>query len=344
VIGPDGSDTLTEIERLQFQDQTISFGKLAADDFNGDGKSDLLFSGDGAVYSSNYEWQMNDRAIANQGAIEVYDKAFSIQVVGDFNGDGRSDLILENPTTGGVWEWQLNGTAISEQGAVDVGDKSYKLLGADDFNGDGKDDLVWRNDAGFIFQWQMNGTADTPKAVQLLDPSWHIVGTGDFDGDGKSDFLLRNIGNTFDNGAFFLWEMIGNQIKAQGGIERPGTDWQTLGVGDFDGDGKADFAVRHVNNFQTGEAPGAVWVYLMDGTAIKSQGAAGIASAAEFNVAGIGDYNGDGKDDIMFRNDAGFFYSWNMNGTTIASEGLLQGEAQWAPPALTVVAPHWDLV
>jgi hypothetical protein len=33
-----------------------------------------------------------------------------------------------------------------------------------------------------------------------------------------------------------------------------------------------------------------------------------------------------------------------MDGTTIASEGLLQDAAQWAPPSFQVVTPHWDLV
>jgi hypothetical protein len=82
----------------------------------------------------------------------------------------------------------------------------------------------------------------------------------------------------------------------------------------------------------------------MNGTAIKAQGAAGISDAGAWHLQQIGDLNGDGKDDILFRNDAGFFYSWDMNGTTIASEGLLQGAAQWADPSFAVVKPFWDLV
>src|SRR5262245_13685867 len=42
----------------------------------------------------------------------------------DFNGDGKSDLLFENPNTGGVWELRLNGTGIASQGADDVADKS----------------------------------------------------------------------------------------------------------------------------------------------------------------------------------------------------------------------------
>jgi hypothetical protein len=188
----------------------------------------------------------------------------------------------------------------------------------------------------------MDGLDNTPLAISPLDPAWHVQGTGDFNGDGKDDILLRNISSSpNENGAFFLWQMNGSAIEGQGGIERPSTQWKTLGIGDFDGDGKDDFAVR--NESATSDN-GAVWVYLMNCAAIKSQGAVGIADANTWHLQQIGDLNGDGKDDILFRNDAGFFYSWDMNGATIASEGLLQGAAQWAHPSFAVVKPFWDLV
>jgi hypothetical protein len=278
----------------------------------------------------------------SEGAIALYDKAFTVQVIGDYDGDGKTDVLFQNPTTGGVWQWRLDGGTILSQGAVDVGDPAFKLLGTGDFNGDGKDDVLFRNDAGFVFEWQMNGRQNTPLAVGALDPVWHVQGTGDFNGDGRDDILLRNSSDVAnENGAFFLWQMKGNAIENQAHIERPPVAWKTLGIGDFDGDGKDDFAVRNVSATSDN---GAVWVYLMNGTAIKTQGAAGIADAATWKLQQIGDLDGDGRDDLLFRDDAGFFYSWNMNGTAIASEGPLQGAAQWADPSFAVVQPYWDLV
>jgi hypothetical protein len=340
VGGPDGTDTLTSIQQLKFADgiRIIS----TSNDFNSDGKSDVLFSNQGVVFNSNYEWQLNNRSLLAQGAIDLYDKAFNVQVVGDFDGDDKADVLFQNPATGGVWQWRLDGSTILSQGAVDVGDPSFHLLGTADFDGDGRDDVLFRNDAGFVYQWQMDGLHNTPKPVGPLDPQWHVVGTGDFNGDFKADILLRNIGGSAnENGAFFLWQMDGNVIAGGGGVERPPTDWKTLGIGDFDGDGKDDFAVRNVS---AGPDNGAVWVYLMNGTTIKSQGAAGIADANTWKLQQIGDFNDDGRDDILFRNNTGYFYSWNMNGTTIESEGLLQGAAQWAPPSFQVVTQHWDVV
>jgi hypothetical protein len=77
---------------------------------------------------------------------------------------------------------------------------------------------------------------------------------------------------------------------------------------------------------------------------VLAQGTAGFADPATLHVAAIRDLSGDGNDDILFRNDQGYFYSWNMNGTAIASEGLLQGEAQWASPTASVLMPPWELV
>jgi hypothetical protein len=340
VVGPDGNDTLSSIEVLKFADGTRSVA--TGNDFNGDGRTDVLFSNLGAIFGSNYQWQLDNRALLAEHAIDLYDKSFSLQVTGDFDGDGKSDLLFQNPVLGGVWQWRLDGSTILSQGAVDVGDPSYHLLGTADFNGDGRDDVLFRNDAGFVYQWQMDGLDNTPKPVSALDPKWHVVGAGDFNGDGKADLLLRNIGGSAnENGAFFLWQMDGNAIAGGGGVERPPTAWKTLGVGDFDGDGKDDFAVRNVSNTADN---GAVWVYLMNGTAIKAQGAAGIADAATWELQQIADLNGDGRDDILFRNLSGFFYSWNMDGTTIASEGLLEGAAQWAPVSFQVVTQHWDVV
>jgi FG-GAP repeat len=71
-----------------------------------------------------------------------------------------------------------------------------------------------------------------------------------------------------------------------------GTDWTTVGVGDFDGDGKADILWRHTSR----EVP----IWFMNGTTIASVGLLGRVGT-DWTIAGVGDFNGDGKADILWQ-------------------------------------------
>ncbi|WP_420266364.1 FG-GAP repeat domain-containing protein, partial [Candidatus Magnetominusculus dajiuhuensis] len=46
------------------------------------------------------------------------DSAWQIKGVGDLDGDGYSDIIWQNASTGAVYVWLMNGTAIKSSGAV----------------------------------------------------------------------------------------------------------------------------------------------------------------------------------------------------------------------------------
>jgi hypothetical protein len=58
----------------------------------------------------------------------------------------------------------------------------------------------------------------------------------------------------------------------------------------------------------------------MDGGSIVGQGSAGVVGT-DWNIAQVSDFSGDGKDDILWRNDNGALYLWQMNGATISSQG-----------------------
>jgi hypothetical protein len=72
---------------------------------------------------------------------------FTAVGTGDFNGDGKSDILLRNNTTGDGEILFMNGT--SEIGSpLDVAGPAgpgWTLLGAEDVNKDGFSDLLWQN-------------------------------------------------------------------------------------------------------------------------------------------------------------------------------------------------------
>ena len=56
-------------------------------------------------------------------------------------------------------------------------------------------------------------------------------------------------------------------------------------------------------------------VWLMDGATITSYGVSGNMPLS-WTVAGVADFNGDAKADILWRNTSGDVAMWLMNGTT----------------------------
>src|SRR5260370_34982469 len=79
---------------------------------------------------------------------------------GDVKGDGKSDILWRNSTTGQVYVWELNGISVIGGGSVGAAALDWQIAGIGDVNGDGKADIVWRNNtSGQVYEWQLNGTS-----------------------------------------------------------------------------------------------------------------------------------------------------------------------------------------
>jgi len=235
----------------------------------------------------------------------------------DFNGDFNSD-VLWRQDGGQVYLWEMNGLLTKGEGRVEFVTNDWHIQGVGDFNGDGNSDLLWRQDSGPVYFWEMNGRqikeeGSPPHAPVTND--WHIEGTGDFDGDFKSDILWRH-----DSGQVYLWEMDGLNVKAEGSVTHaPVTnDWHVQGVGDFNGDGNSDVLWRQ-------DGSGQVYVWEMNGQQVQAEGAvAHVPVTTDWHVEGVGDFNGDGNSDVLWRQDgSGQVYVWEMNGQQVQAEGAV---------------------
>jgi beta-glucanase (GH16 family) len=309
--------------------------------------ADILWrnSADGTLAT----WAMSNSQVTSgqedrfQGNIAAPDASWSVAGIGDFNGSGATDILWRNQN-GSLVDWGMNGSQIASvdeitlQGSPARPDASWSVAAVGDFNGDGQSDILWRDQNGTLVDWSMNGSqiaSDNEITLQgspaTPDASWSIAAVGDFNGDGRSDILWRNA-----NGTLVDWTMNGSQIASdneitmQGSPAAPDSSWNVVAVGDFNGDGQSDILWRNAN--------GTLVDWAMNGSQVASsqqvtsQGSPATPDAS-WQIAQIGDFNGDGTSDILWRNSGGALAEWMMNGAQIVSQQQVMFEGSPAAPA-----------
>ena len=248
----------------------------------------------------------------------------------DFNNDGKSDILYRNNSTGQVYRLLMSGFGVANASmAYTEPNTAWKVIADADFDGDGVSDLLWRNTATgqvFIQPFAASGLP-VGGTVFYTEPSsaWKIVHTPDLDGDGRADLLWYNTAT----GQVYAMLMNGAAIKAQGMVyTEPNTAWSIVVVGDFAGSGKANQLAWR--NSVTGQ------LYLMTvsyaGGVFSQSGAMIYAEPnTAWKVIGAPDLDGDGRSDLLWRNDAtGQVYGMLMNGGAIASQGMIYTEPNLA--------------
>ena len=319
-----------------FDDSSVVHGFVttpqpAINDFSADGNSDALWrSSNGALI----EWHMNGTSIAGSGYVTYQgnqvspDASWSVVGTSDFNGEGHADMLWRK-SDGTLAMWLMNGSAIASssgvtsQGIAIAPDQSWNVAATGDFSGDGKADILWRQNGGSLVLWSMNGSTIASSDSLTFrgkpvspDASWSVAGTGDFDGNGKTDILWRQSAG----GALAIWSMNDSSVTSsasvlyQGNKVMPDASWSVAGIGDFNGDGFADVLWRNSNN--------SLSLWQMAGSSVSSTGAityqGNVATPdASWKLVEIGDFNGDGNCDVLWRNDNGTMAEWLMKGSQI---------------------------
>ncbi len=213
----------------------------------------------------------------------------------DFNGDGKSDFaVTRNVNGASTWFINYNGSGNNLSQAVQfgssVGTNGGDVAVPEDFDGDGKDDIaVWRGNVNNRAYFYILRSGDsTFQAIQFGSPNDDPTVVGDYDGDGKADVaVFRNNGlqSVAPCANSTVWYY---RPSATTGVDFKYVCWGANGdriaPGDYDGDGKNDFAVFRAQEgiFYVSKSGG--------GTDAVYWGANGDQTIP-------GDYDGDGKTD-----------------------------------------------
>jgi hypothetical protein len=312
-------------------------------DFNGDGLTDLAFIGTTTriggtilVLMSNGNGTfspLQQQQIALSVGSPTSGNYFTSS--GDFNGDGRTDIVFISGASlslyisngDGTFSESTNTNAFAPTNFNAPSQGSFYFMPGD-FNGDGKSDLsFWRNQQGWVY---VSIDGNTPCVTRVTSGSTTFcqtvnslraagVGTpttnpgtpvvGDFNGDGKTDigfagggrlYTLISVGNGFFVEHYSVNSFPGYPVSATG--------LPYVIPGDFNADGKTDFS------FLLGATPGGTcddstpsqdWTFLNKGDgSFQPVKFACFSGSFQYQGASFylttGDFDGDGKTDFAF--------------------------------------------
>ena len=253
------------------------------------------------------EWDIDNTAISGAGLLGAA-PGYTALAVGDFNGDGQSDVLFSQSGAYSIWE--ANGTALIGGGLIGSPGSTYAYKGVGDFNGDGKSDILFKDASGNYATWDLSGTQIVGGGA-LGNPGAGrtYVGSGDFTGEGTSDLLFTDAA-----GNDWISFVAHNQIIATSEVGNPGAGYALAGVGDLNGDGKADLLFSKA---------GALTSWDLNGATIVGGGAIGNPGAG-WTVAGVADLGPTNHASIVFDNAAtGQVASWLMNDTSIIGASVI---------------------
>jgi hypothetical protein len=282
--------------------------------------STVPFSG---YYATNHTWQAGQTFLTHAGTRVSIKSVTSTSATvtidadparhtkiqfsaGDFNGDGRAD-VMSRETDGSLLLLPgLGGNKIGSPARIGTGWDAFNLvLGNGDFNGDGKTDLVARTSDGALWLYPGNGMGGF-LARQQIGSGWagfkRIIAPGDFDGDQRRDLLAMRSDGT-------LWLYPGNGTGGFLPSKQIGSGWQGF------------TAVAAAGGLATGpgllarSSTGTVYLYPGSGTGgflARRTLATGWASTEL--IAGQ-DFTSDGQTDVLSASASGAITAYAGSGS-----------------------------
>lgn len=318
--------TLTESSLLSISGSSGNFNTVVSD-FTGDGISDMavvavITTGCDTTCVTTYTLSVyvgnGDGTFTLSGspiAVDGYNVA-----VGDFNADNKMDLALSNFDADTVAVLLENGdatfTAASYSPVAGLTQGSALYVG--DFNGDGIADIAEINNMAAVQVLLGSGSGFTLASSPFSPPGCYLSAgvAGDYNGDGLTDLAVTC--QVFSNspGSATVLLSNGDGSFSEGSLVEIGKSTYQATAGDFNGDGKLDFAVLNGNSNN-------MMVLLNQGITLSGGTVSGTFSAASgspYSLNGsnpdalrTGDFNGDGYPDLVVGTENAGYVSLFLN-------------------------------
>lgn len=292
-LGDLDSDGCADLAAATFGGVTLLRGcrppraSVPVNDFDGDGFADIMWRNEGTAEFQMWQWADLDAWYTCAWPCAYYKGTPWVwQAVGDFNGDGSSDVFWRDTSNG---ENAVMLSSLYSRRITAVRNMEWSVAGAGDFDGDDRSDLLWRNHrTGSNVIWHSADYSRQSRLTAVRDLRWQVAGIGDFNGDGRSDIVWHHGGS----GRNTIW-LSGGYRTQQPMVTVTDLSWRIQGVGDFNGDGEDDIAWRKINSGRN-----VIW---LSGDYWKQQATTGVTDL-DWTIGAVGDYDDDGRDDLMWRN------------------------------------------
>lgn len=203
---------------------------FVTNDINGDGVSDLLWFN--PTTSQFGYWLIgvdSNGNIVRKGLRTInVTPGYYVAATGDFNGDGKVDLIWTSANHD-IYLWASTGSGFQST-YIDSYPSGWQLIGAGDIDGDGLPDLLWWNQATNQFAyWLMKNNERKGSGIFNVPSGYSPVAIGYFSQSNRLSILLAS-----SSGDVYDWDsQVGGSFSSYyvGNIKnKDGTSWVIDGI------------------------------------------------------------------------------------------------------------------
>lgn len=279
-------------------------GARAQGDFDDNGKSEIVYKRGITTFNRTFIGKVNQTSATSATITKAmgFDSSNISRItsaIGDFNGDRRSDLLETSSVHGKIIRIMYTNGSIVSQMVAPLGTQPLGsfVIGTADFNRDGRDEILLRGTNGdfLVASVGLDTATLTYSLITNIPNSYAYAGTGDIDGSG--------------NMKVFWQDVAGNSLKITTiDITLAPVSTTTSTLGNFNIQGIGRFFDKTKDGILVSNSAGGLSVIttvtsgvLGAATALKDTNTQNVVLDTDFYIAGIGDYNGNGYDDIIWR-------------------------------------------